>query len=453
MQKIEVIVWGINYRPELTGIGPFNTALCEFLVERGCAVDVVTAFAYYPEWKKRNADRGLLYRADNINGVKIHRCWTYVPGRSSSLRRIVHEASFVLLSLVRVLTMRKPSIFVVVSPPLLLGMTAWIASVLKKAPFVLHVQDLQPDAAVGLGMLQKGWLTRFLYWVEGYAYSKAERVSGISNGMLQMFRKKGVPEKKLILFPNGIRLQPVFSQLGMFRARNSISEEKFIAVYSGNLGIKQGLNILVDAANELKDYTGVRNRNKAFCESIVIVIAGDGAMRAKIAESVSSGRIKNVLLLPLQSEIEYREMLADANCSVITQQAGTGSFFFPSKLLSAVAASKPVITVADEDSELAKAVRTGGFGINVPPGRADLLADTLVMFAANCARTNAASEVGQNITPFQQQVMLKMQDKSSSIYSNMSTAGLKFAEQFEMTLVLQRFFEQVKAIVEKASST
>lgn len=381
IQKMNVIVWGINYIPELTGIAPFNSALCEFLVERGCNVEMVTAFAYYPEWKKRKEDRCCIYRTDCVGGVKVHRCWAYVPRRVSAVRRMLHEGSFVLLSLLRVLFLNKPSVFVIVSPPLLLGIAAWIASVLKKAPFIFHVQDLQPDAAVGLGMLREGWLSRMLYWIESFVYAKAAKVSGISSGMLEMFRKKGVNEPKLILFPNGVRLPVEGSRRGLFRARNHIQNETFLAVYSGNLGIKQGLDVLIDAANELQLREATESGRNASVKMIMIVIAGDGARRAFLTERIATLGIQNVLFLPLQSEIGYREMLSDADCSLITQQSGTGSFFFPSKLLSALASGKPVLTVADDDSELAKAVHTGRFGINVLPGRPDLLANALLNLA------------------------------------------------------------------------
>ena len=378
---MKVIVWGINYAPEMTGIAPCNSSLCEFLVERGCNVEMVASFAYYPEWKKRKEDFGYLYRTDWVRGVKVHRCWSYVPSRVSALRRMIHEGSFVLLSLFRVLLLKQPSVFVVVSPPLLLGIAAWIASVLKRAPFMFHVQDLQPDAAVGLGMLREGWLTRMLYRIEGFAYAKAARVSGISEGMLTMFRKKGVMGKKLILFPNGVRLPAELSCPGLFRSRNQISEGTFLAVYSGNLGIKQGLDVLIDAANELRIREVNESEGGNAPKRILIVIAGDGARRAVLAERIANLGIKNVLLLPLQSETAYREMLSDADCSLITQQSGTGSFFFPSKLLSALASGKPVLTVADEDSELAKAVLMGGFGMNVLPGRPDLLSNALLKLA------------------------------------------------------------------------
>src|SRR3954470_24825957 len=133
---MRVIVWGINYAPEFTGIAPHNVALCEFLRARGDDVEMVTTFSYYPTWRKLPKDRGKLYRTDLINGVPVHRCWHFVPERVSAIKRILHEATFIFTSTLRALALAKPDVFVAVSPPLLLGAAAWFVGLIKGAPFV-----------------------------------------------------------------------------------------------------------------------------------------------------------------------------------------------------------------------------------------------------------------------------------------------------------------------------
>ena len=108
---------------------------------------MITTFAYYPAWRKYSEDRYHFFRTDQIKGVPVHRCWHFVPQRVSAWKRIVHEATFILTSTLRALLLRRPDVYVVVSPPLLLGVAAWMVSTVKGAPFVFHVQDLQPDAA------------------------------------------------------------------------------------------------------------------------------------------------------------------------------------------------------------------------------------------------------------------------------------------------------------------
>src|SRR5438067_8751250 len=239
---MRVVVWGINYAPEFTGIAPHSVALFEFLGREGHDVEMVTTFPYYPTWQKRPEDRGRPYRTDVINGVPVHRCWHFVPARVSALKRIFHEASFVFTSTLRALFLAQPDVFVVVSPPLLLGAAAWFVGKLKRAPYVFHVQDMQPDAAVGLGMLKQSWFTRMLYALEAFAYRHAARVSGITRGMLAAFKSKGVPESKLIYFPNAIDLGrgEAAPARGEFLKRQGFAEDDFLAVYAGTLGLKHG---------------------------------------------------------------------------------------------------------------------------------------------------------------------------------------------------------------------
>ena len=382
---MRIIVWGINYAPEFTGIAPHSVALCEFLHARGHDVQMVTTFSYYPTWRKLPEDEGKLYRTDTVNGVPVHRCWHFVPERVSAAKRILHEASFISTSFLRMLALARPDVYVVVSPPLALGAAAWKMGWLKRAPFVFHVQDLQPDAALKLGMLRQGWFTRALLWLEAFAYAKAARVSSITRGMLDVFRSKGVPEEKLVYFPNAIALRdaPPPPARGRFRERNHFGPEEFLAVYAGNLGVKQGLDVLIEAARLVTD------------KRVRIVICGAGAQRDVLAARVQELGLPNVSMLPLQEGEDYRSLLADVDVCFITQQAGAGNSFFPSKLLGLLAQGKPVIIVADPESELARSVGEGGYGVSLPPGQPAELARVLDSFVADPHRLAAYATAGQ----------------------------------------------------------
>jgi colanic acid biosynthesis glycosyl transferase WcaI len=403
---MRVIVWGINYAPEFAGIAPHNVALCEFLDAEGHDVEMVTTFAYYPTWQKSADDRGRFYRTDLVNRIPVHRCWHFVPARVSALKRILHEASFVFTSALRALFLSAPDVYVIVSPPLLLGMAAWFVGKLKRAPFVFHVQDMQPDAAVGLGMLKANWFTKTLYGLESFAYRKAARVSGITHGMLKRFREKGVPESKLIYFPNTIELPSGVSspERGSFRRRHGFAADDFLAVYSGNLGVKQGLDILLDTAPLLRD------------PHVRLVICGDGAQRERLAACAGEMKLTNLRLLPFEDD--YRALLIDADICFITQQIGSGNSFFPSKLLGILAEGRPVVAVSASESELAIALRQGGFGVNVPPGRPEELAALLDTLAKDPERL--------------------------WIYG---ASGRRYVEQFEKSRVMRNFAGQLRALL------
>lgn len=411
---MKILVWGINYAPEPTGIAPYNVALCRFLRARGHDAQMLTAFPYYPGWEKLPGDRGRLFRDVLLDGVPVHRCWHYVPRRVTTLRRILHEASFVVTSLLRGLTLRpRPDVVVIVSPPLLLGAAAWVFGRTSgnggRIPYVFHVQDLQPDAAVGLGMVKPGRFTRALYALEAFSYRHAARVSGISDGMLRAFAAKGVPAERRVFFPNGIAFpDPAgLPPRGRWRARHGFGPDDFLAVYSGNLGVKQGLDVLLDAAGRTRE------------PRLRIILCGGGAQRDRLAQAVRERGAASLLLLPLQDDGGYREMMVDTDVSLITQQAGSGQFFFPSKLLSSLSFSRPVLAVADADSELANAVAGGGFGSTVPPGDPAALAAALDRFSR----------------------------ESPDQLTRLGLAGRRYGERFERERVLGEFEAVLRAVV------
>src|SRR5438132_1834225 len=143
---MRIIIWGINYAPEVIGIAPFNRALAEFLVQEGHDVTMLTAFPYYPAWRKRTEDAKKLFATETVNAVRVVRCWHYVPRRISTAKRALHEFSFVAASLARLLFIPKSDLVIVVSPPLLLGAAARMVCWLRGGRYFMHIQDLQLDA-------------------------------------------------------------------------------------------------------------------------------------------------------------------------------------------------------------------------------------------------------------------------------------------------------------------
>lgn len=400
---MRVIIWGINYAPEPTGIAPYTTELADYLQSRGVTVEVVTGFAYYPAWQKLAADSGKFYRSEQIGAVTVHRCWHYVPRKLGTLKRVIHEFSFGLSSLLRTLVLPRADLYVVISPPLGLGVIAWMVTRLKRSRYLFHVQDLQPDSAAGLGMVRPGLFLRLMYACERFAYRGAAGVSGISPGMVDAFAAKNVPAAKTFLLPNWLRQpsqdSPGPGEAAQFRQTHGISSEAFLAVYSGNLGRKQGLETLVDAAGIL---TGKANGGR----SIVLIIAGDGADQVLLAKRLAQQPLANLRLLPLQPAAAYRAMLQAADVALVTQMPGTGQVCFPSKLLSVLSAGLPVITAADETSDLARAVREGKFGRNVPAAAPEAMAEALREAAANPGQVAAWQHNTRWVNQFSPEVML-----------------------------------------------
>src|SRR5271166_2731942 len=198
---------GINYWPDATGIASFTTGRCEYLASRGHQVTVFTGFPYYPNWRVPEPYRKHLFGDEERNGVTILRSWLYVPGHATAARRVLHEASFVASSALRALARRKqrPDLLLVTTPPLALCLSAILLSRFWKVPYLQHVPDLQPDAALDLGMLRPGRLTEYLYRIERLGYRKAALVSTLTEAMRQKIVAKGVASDKVVLFSDWAR--------------------------------------------------------------------------------------------------------------------------------------------------------------------------------------------------------------------------------------------------------
>src|ERR1035438_1506711 len=133
---MRIIIASINYWPEETGIGALTTYRAEYLAAAGHDVSVCTAFPYYPEWKVATKYRGRLFADEERNGVRIHRSYSWVPNPVTPLKRVLHEASFIVSSLMRMAALKRPNLILVVSPPLGLCALAILFSRLWRVPFV-----------------------------------------------------------------------------------------------------------------------------------------------------------------------------------------------------------------------------------------------------------------------------------------------------------------------------
>jgi colanic acid biosynthesis glycosyl transferase WcaI len=409
---MKILVWGINYFPELTGIAVYNTGLCEYLAKCGHDVTALTGFAYYPRWKKQASDRFRLYRRDFISSteqspkVQVIRSYLFVPERPNVFLRIIHEFSFVFSSLLILLFRPKYDLYVIVSPPLLLGFAASIVKLIKGAKFVFHVQDMQPDAAVGLGMVRSGVFIKLLYWLESFSYSQAAFVSGISNEMCRNFLDKGVAQEKIVFFPNWVDRYVLNSSVDI-RAKYALKARTKIVSYSGNFGVKQGLETVIDAAGQLRD-----------CVELVFVMAGEGARFSAIKRQIEELNLGNVILTGVLSNEEHSALLKESDICLVPQVRGSASSFLPSKLLKILAFGRPVLACAEADSPLGRAVVEGGFGRLIEPGDSKVLADTIA---------NMLSD--------------------RNVLEQQSKCGLDYVGQFDQDLILSKYINRLEEVV------
>jgi colanic acid biosynthesis glycosyl transferase WcaI len=352
---MKILVYGINYAPELTGIGKYSAEMAEWLAARGHEVSVVTAPPYYPQWEVHAGYRAGRYRKEARRGVTVRRAPLWVPGKPGGLKRLVHLASFALSSLPSLLRAAagRPDIVLVVEPAFFCAPAAWLAARLCGARAWLHIQDYEVDAAFELGLLKGKGLRAAVLRAERWLMRRFDRVSTISNRMLDLALAKGVDPGRAVLLPNWIDVEAIAPREGGdYRAELGIPDGAVVALYSGNMGGKQGLQTLADVARRLE-----REQRLWF------VFCGQGPERAPL-EAQCQG-LRRVVFLDLQPAERLGELLNTADIHLLPQRAGAADLVMPSKLTGMLASGRPVVCGAAPGTELAGVVAR--CGLVTPP--------------------------------------------------------------------------------------
>jgi len=261
-------------------------------------------------------------------------------------------------------TVSRPDVIIAPSPPLTIGVFAWILGKFHGAPFIYNVQEIYPDIAVRLGALRNKWLIGLLEDLERFVYRKGELITVIAPQMRQRLLEKGVPSAKVEVVPNFVDIGDLspMSKDNDFSRRHGI-QEKFVISYAGNMGPAQGLESFIDSAALLRDETKIH-----------FMIMGDGILRESLKKRVEKLGLNNFTLLPYQPYSTMPQIYAASDICLVPQTAQTGCDAVPSKVYRIMACARAVLATTDPESDLANLIKEAGCGAIVPPGSPSELA-------------------------------------------------------------------------------
>jgi colanic acid biosynthesis glycosyl transferase WcaI len=371
---LRLLFLGLNYTPELTGIGKYSGEMMEWLAARGHEVRVVTAPPYYPAWKVSEGYSQWRYRRETSPaGAAIYRCPLWVPERPKGLSRVAHLSSFAMSSLPVMLASAswRPHLVLTVEPAFTCAPVALLAARLCDAHAWLHIQDFEVDAAFHLGLLPaRGLIQQLAQSIEQMVFGGFSRLSTISPRMVERLLQKGIEPSQTILFPNWVDVDAIRPQDGSssLRAKLGIANDQIVLLYSGNMGMKQGLEMLPPIASRLRDR---KNLHFVFC--------GDGAYRTQLEQAVAG--FENVSFLPLQPLEHLNDLLNMADIHLLPQRAGAADLVMPSKLTGMLASGRPIIATAAPGTQIATAIE--GHGIVVTPGDMEGFAHAVTLLQEN----------------------------------------------------------------------
>lgn len=369
---MRVLLYSISYSPEIAGSGRYNGELTEWLAERGHKVDVITAFPYYPQWRVLDTYKKRYWFRERKGNLTIYRTPLYVPKEVTGKTRVLHELSFAINSIVHWarLSFNRYDVVIGVCPPLQTGLFPYIFGRLKKIPFLFHVQDLQVDAARQLGLIKRKWLLNTLDNMERFLLTKATMVSSISEGMKRNILNKGVRMENYFMLPNWVDIEIIQPLLIKQSLKSQLGFESTdqIALYSGNIGEKQGLEILPEVAQLLLEKPSVK-----------IVIFGEGAARQRLAHMISEKKISNIFLFPPVADFkDLPKILAIADVHLVVQRREASDLVMPSKLVTILSAGGASIVSADKGTSLCDIIINNKLGWVSEPGNANDLARAIL---------------------------------------------------------------------------
>jgi colanic acid biosynthesis glycosyl transferase WcaI len=300
------------------------------------------------------------------------------------LKRLLHLASFALTSLPIIVIARfwRPHVVIVVVPTLFCVPNVLLAMAGSSAKRVLHVQDLELDAAFDLGLIKREEARSLALKVERSLLRRFDRVTSVSRRMLKRLSAKGVESDRLTLFPNWVDTDQIKPAPGasFFRCEWGIKPRSIVLLYSGALGEKQGVEILFQAAQRLEANPSIQ---------LVVCSAGPAFKRFRNEYSLLS----NVIWHDLVPENRLNDLLNLADIHLLPQRADAADLVMPSKLTGMLASGRPVIATAVEGTQVAEAVE--GRGIVVPPGDVDGLVGAVERLAADASFRQSLGEAAR----------------------------------------------------------
>jgi glycosyltransferase involved in cell wall biosynthesis len=354
--------------------GTRHHEMARYLIEAGHRVTVIASSVSYLTGSQQTTAQ------EKDGSLTILRAYTYSALHRSFVHRVLSFLSFMFSSFI--MGLRVPGVDLIwgTSPPIFQGLTAWLLARLKRIPFLFEVRDLWPAFAIAVGVLTNPVLIAASRWLERFLYQRADTLIINSPGFREHVGSRGA--RKIVLLPNGADISmfdPADDGLD-FRRLHGL-EQKFVALYAGAHGMSNDLDVLLDAADLLRDLP-----------EIMIVLLGDGKEKPGLRSRAANMQLENIIFVEPIPKTAMPAALASADaCIAILKPIEMYKTVYPNKVFDYMAAARPVVLAID--GVIREVVESASGGIIVPPGNAESLADAIRSLARN---PHVGRNLGQN---------------------------------------------------------
>ncbi|HEX6961720.1 MAG TPA: glycosyltransferase family 4 protein [Lacipirellula sp.] len=362
MARRRVLFINRSYWPDVEATGQLLTELCESLAHE-FEVHVLCGQPRRVLDVETYVRRG----ADSRNGVTIHRVRHTQFNKASFFGRIVNMITFQASAAWQALRAPRPDIVVTETDPPFLCLLGWLLQSLRRCQHIAYLQDIYPDVAVALGKLKTSWHSDLLRRLFLAAYRRSRGVIVLSRDMRELLIDSGLPGSLISVIPNWADTQAIYpaKSNNHFRRRHGLQRD-FVVMYSGNMGLSQRLDEVLEAAELLIDR-----------DNIMFVLVGDGAERSRLEQLAAHRHLRNVRFFDYQAKADLADSLSAADVHLIILRPEIKRLLMPSKLYGILASDTPAIVWADPDCELAHVVASNDLGTVASASRATDLAEVI----------------------------------------------------------------------------
>jgi len=352
-----------NFPPESNAPATRQYEHARHWVRAGQRVTVLTCAPNFPEGKVYPGYNNRWRQIEELDGIRVVRLKTFMAENKGTLLRTLDYASFMAASVAGGVLEAKPDVVLASSPQFFAAVGGWQLARAQRVPFVFEVRDLWPASIVAVGALRDSPIIAALERLELHLYDRASAVVVVTEAFREDIVRRGVPDHKLHVVPNGVDVDAAQGERDAALCREHGLDGKFVVGYVGTHGMAHGLDRVLDAAELLRDIPDV-----------VFILAGGGAERSRLEERVTRAALDNVRMIPRQPKARVPALLRACDVTLIPlRNEPVFATVVPSKLFEAMAYGVPVL-MSVPDGEATALLRAAGCGECLPPEDAVALA-------------------------------------------------------------------------------
>lgn len=364
---MRILILTIYHDPEPI---PKTGELARELQRLGHDVTVVTGFPHYPGGQLYPGYRLRPWQWEAREGVRVLRTFIFPYHGTRASLRMVNYVSWMFSSMAAAWLAPRCDVIYVWHPPLTVGVTAWVLRMLKHAPVVYDVQDLWPESAEASGLLKPGPLVNALHRLADWVYARVDRILVVSDAAREYLVNRGVQANKIRVAHHWIDDAAFDAPPSGRDVRGTYGlEDRFVVLFAGNLGLVQGLETVIDAAERLRD------------SNVCFLLVGDGSDRERLEGDARRRRLSNVIFAGRHPSSDMPDFYRAADALLVHLRPSLiAGLAIPTKVLAYLAAGKPIVCAVP--GATAELIRAAGAGPAVPPGVPDQLAAAIRQLAS-----------------------------------------------------------------------